>query len=46
LTMVEFLIQNFDFASVISGLPVFALIVFAALVGIIPESGPHMIFLI
>ena len=44
--MVEFLIQNFDFASVISGLPVFALIVFAALVGIIPESGPHMIFLI
>ena len=46
LTVVEFLIQNFDFASVISGLPVFALIVFAALVGIIPESGPHMIFLI
>jgi hypothetical protein len=46
LTAVEFLIQNFDFASVISGLPVSALIVFAALVGIIPESGPHMIFLI
>ena len=46
LTVVEFLIQNFDFASVISGLPVFALVVFAALVGIIPESGPHMIFLV
>ncbi|MCW4049462.1 MAG: arsenic efflux protein [Candidatus Bathyarchaeota archaeon] len=46
LIMVEFLIQNFDFASVISGLPVFALVVFAALAGIIPESGPHMIFLI
>jgi hypothetical protein len=46
LTLVEFLIQNFDFASLISGMPVLALIVFAALVGIIPESGPHMIFLI
>jgi hypothetical protein len=46
LTVVEFLIQNFDFASIISGLPVLALIIFAALIGIIPESGPHMIFLI
>jgi len=46
LTLVEFLIQNFDFASLISGMPVLALIVFAALVGIIPESGPHIIFLI
>ena len=46
LTLVEFLIKNFDFASLISGMPVLALIVFAALVGIIPESGPHMIFLI
>ncbi|MBL7169119.1 selenocysteine protein, partial [Candidatus Bathyarchaeota archaeon] len=46
LTLVEFLIQNFDFASLISGMPVLALIVFAALVGVIPESGPHMIFLI
>jgi len=46
LTVVEFLIQNFDFASVISGMPISALIVFSALVGIIPESGPHMIFLI
>jgi len=46
LTVVDFLILNFDFASVISGMPVFGLIVFAALVGIIPESGPHMIFLV
>jgi hypothetical protein len=46
LTLVEFLIQNFDFTSLISGMPVLALIVFAALVGVIPESGPHMIFLI
>ena len=46
LTLVEFLIQNFDFASLISGMPVLVLIVFAALVGVIPESGPHMIFLI
>lgn len=46
LTLVEFLIQNFDFTSLISGMPILALIVFAALVGVIPESGPHMIFLI
>jgi len=46
LTIVEFLIQNFDFTSLISGMPILALIVVAALVGIIPESGPHMIFLI
>jgi hypothetical protein len=46
LTVVDFLILNFDFASIISSLPVLGLIVFAALVGIIPESGPHMIFLV
>ena len=46
MTLVEFLMQTFDFASVISGMPVLALMVFAALVGIIPESGPHIIFLI
>ncbi len=44
LALVEFLIRNFDFASLISGMPVLVLIVFAALVGVIPESGPHMIF--
>jgi len=46
LTLVDFLIQNFDLASLISGLPVGVLIIFSALIGIIPESGPHMIFLI
>lgn len=46
LTLVEFLIQRFDFASMVSTLPLYTLIIFAALVGIIPESGPHMIFLI
>ncbi len=46
LTLVEYLMQNFDLASLISGMPVLALIVFAALVGIIPESGPHIIFVI
>jgi len=30
----------------ISGLPKLALIVFAALIGIIPESGPHLLFLL
>jgi len=46
LTIVDLLLQNFDLSSFISGLPLFALILFAALVGIIPESGPHMIFLV
>ena len=46
LTLIEFLIKNFDFASIIQGLPVSVLILFAALIGIIPESGPHMIFLV
>ncbi len=46
LTLIEILIHNFDFTSLISGLPVWVLIIFAALVGIIPESGPHMIFLL
>lgn len=43
---VDFLMKNFDLGSIISSLPVFSLIVFAALVGIIPESGPHLLFLI
>ena len=46
LTLIEFLIKNFDFASIVQGLPVSVLIIFAALIGIIPESGPHMIFLV
>jgi len=46
LMIIDLMIMNCDFASIISGLPVFYLMVFAALAGIIPESGPHMIFLI
>jgi hypothetical protein len=44
--VVEFLLKTFDLSSLISSLPVTVLIFFAALIGIIPESGPHMIFLI
>jgi hypothetical protein len=46
LTLIEFLIKNLDLGSIIQGLPVSVLIIFAALIGIIPESGPHMIFLV
>ncbi|MBD3171675.1 hypothetical protein GF326_04325 [Candidatus Bathyarchaeota archaeon] len=46
LTIIEFLIQRFDLASIISNMPTSSLIIFAALVGIIPESGPHMVFLV
>ena len=40
----DLLMKNFDLEPIISGLPKFALIVFAALIGIIPESGPHLLF--
>ncbi len=40
------LIENFDLKPIIEGFPVFLLIVFAALIGIIPESGPHLFFLL
>ena len=43
---VDLLMKYFDVGSIISSLPVFILIVFAALIGIIPESGPHLLFLI
>ena len=46
LTIVDFLMMNFNLASIIEGMPVLWLIVIAALVGVIPESGPHMIFLV
>ena len=46
LVLVELLIQSFNLADIVSTLPVSTLIVFAALVGVIPESGPHLIFLI
>ncbi len=46
LTIIELMMQRFDLASIISNMPTSSLIIFAALVGIIPESGPHMIFLV
>ena len=46
LLAVDYLVSRFDLASVISGLSTFTLIILAALVGIIPESGPHLVFLI
>lgn len=46
LTVIDVLILGFDFASFVSGMPALMLIVFAALLGVIPESGPHMVFVI
>lgn len=46
LLAVDYLIVRFNLTSVISSLPTFSLIILAALVGIIPESGPHLFFLI
>ncbi len=46
LTVIDVLILGFDFASFVSGMPVLMLMVFAALLGVIPESGPHMVFVI
>ncbi|NIR86982.1 selenocysteine protein [Candidatus Bathyarchaeota archaeon] len=43
---INLLMENFDLEPIIEGLPVFLLIVFAALIGIIPESGPHLFFLV
>jgi len=43
---IDFLMKNFNLGSIISSLPVFSLIIFAALIGIIPESGPHLLFLL
>jgi hypothetical protein len=40
------LIENFNLKPIIESFPVFLLIVFAALIGIIPESGPHLFFLL
>ena len=45
LTIIEILILGFDFASYLSSMPVLVLMVSAALVGVIPESGPHLVFL-
>jgi len=43
--VIGLLTENFDLEPAITSLPVFLLIVFAALIGIIPESGPHLFFL-
>jgi hypothetical protein len=36
--------QYFDLEGLISSFPIWLLIILAALIGIIPESGPHLIF--
>jgi hypothetical protein len=46
LQVVNYLTVNFDLISIISSLSKLTLIIIAALIGIIPESGPHLIFLI
>ncbi len=40
------LVKNFNLEPIITSLPTLSLIVFAALIGIIPESGPHFFFLL
>ena len=44
LLAVGLLKQNFDLEGAISSVPRWLLLVFAALIGIIPESGPHFVF--
>ncbi|MCW4021207.1 MAG: arsenic efflux protein [Candidatus Bathyarchaeota archaeon] len=46
LLAVDYSIAAFDLESAVSGMPTLILLVLAALVGVIPESGPHLIFLI
>ena len=46
LFIIDIATLEFDFASYVSGMPVLVLIIFAALVGVIPESGPHLLFVI
>ncbi len=46
LIVIDVLILGFDFASFVSEMPILMLMVFAALLGVIPESGPHMVFVI
>lgn len=45
LLAVHWMLENFDIALWISSFSEFWLLILAALVGIIPESGPHLIFL-
>ena len=44
LLAVGLLKQNFDLEGAISSVPPWLLLIFAALIGIIPESGPHLVF--
>ena len=44
--VVDFLVNNFNLEPLISNLPELYLIIIAALLGIIPESGPHLLLLI
>ena len=46
LAAINLTMKYFDLTSLLSGFPLLLMIIIAALVGIIPESGPHMIFLI
>jgi hypothetical protein len=43
---VDLSMKNFALDQIVSGLPEITLVLFAALIGIIPESGPHLLFLI
>jgi hypothetical protein len=45
LLAVHLMLENFDIALLISSFSEFWLLILAALIGIIPESGPHLIFL-
>jgi hypothetical protein len=44
--VIDYLMVFSDLALFLSSLPKLLLIIFAALIGMIPESGPHMVFLI
>lgn len=46
LLAINLLMENFELGPIISGLPMLLLLVFAALIGIIPESGPHLLFVL
>lgn len=46
LLAIDFLMTHFDLESIMSSLPLLSLVVLAALIGLIPESGPHLFFLV
>ncbi len=45
LLVIHLTLEHWDLGSLIATLPRFWLLIIAALIGIIPESGPHLIFL-